>query len=111
MDWQEGSLSKYEAVLIQDTLKDTFVWARPKNRKPAVMVAGVLQKGKTMNLDSEISIQTDKFAKKCSIVSNNPDECAKLIESWHGLQQEYEQWLVKEYMKALGAQMSDHFWA
>lgn len=45
VDWQEGSLSKYEAVLIQDTLKDTFVWARPKNRKPAVMVAGVLQKG------------------------------------------------------------------
>lgn len=75
------------------------------------MVAGVLQKGKTMNLYSEISTQTDKFAKKSSIVSTNPDECAKLIESWRVLQQEYGQWLEKEYMKALGAQMSDHFWA
>ena len=63
-----------------------------------------------MNLESEISILTGKFAKKCSVVSNSPDECAKLIESWRALQQEYEQWLVKEYMKALGAQMSDHFW-
>ena len=35
-----------------------------------------------MNLYSEISTQTDKFAKKSSIVSTNPDECAKLIESW-----------------------------
>ena len=115
MEYRGPQFVLSEAVLLQDRLKGTFLWANPEGRYEPEMWSGILKKGQVLDINQSLMEEMASKSQAKALISQKSNDpvslCGSFIEARDSWRQLYGEWVKQDYLKAVEAQMSTLFWA